>query len=288
MEFQTTIQAPVALEGRGVHSGLECRLTILPAEADYGVRFARTDLPGVPEIPASLDALGEDSGTRQTILRSPDNPQAFVSTIEHVLAVLHALAIDNARIEMTGPEAPIWDGSARELAVRANESGVRVLDGSRRRVFAVRRPLFFEPEDGNGVQYSLWPSRSLTITYFLEYDHPLIGAQAATFRIDPETFVAEIAPARTFCTFEEVEYLRSRGLIQGGEADNAIVIGRDRILNTELLWPNELARHKLLDLLGDLFLLGGPVRGHVVAWRAGHRSNARLLDFLRKELSHND
>lgn len=284
-EVQTTLAAPVSLAGRGIHTGVDCRLTVLPAGPDHGIRFARVDLEGRPEIPADIAAAAQEGVERQTILHATDRPEATVCTVEHLLAALLAQGIDNARIEMDAAEAPIGDGSAAEIAGALARAGVRDLDGTTRHPFCVTRPVSFAPEEVRGVEYTAWPSEHLILTYFLQYDHPVIGTRVATFVITPETFQTELAPARTFCTIEEVEFLRSKGLIRGGDVGNAIVVGRDRILNTELRWENELARHKLLDFLGDLSLLGAPARGHFLSHRGGHFSNARFVQYLRKEFA---
>jgi len=284
-EWQTTVARPATLSGRGIHSGIECELRLAPAPADHGVRFVRVDLPGAPEIPANLRAISREPFSRQTILRAPDDDGVGVRTVEHVLAALHGMAVDNVRVKMTGPEPPIGDGSAAEVVRELLREGTRSIQGAPRRPFTIDRPVSFTPEGSPLVRYSAWPSEFLTVTYFLEYDHPFIGSQAATFRALPETFAREIAPARTFCTVEEVDSLREKGLIRGGSVDNAIVVGRDGAINTELLWRDEFARHKILDLIGDLFLLGSPVRGHIVAYRGGHAEHAQFIQRLGKEFA---
>ena len=282
-DYQKTLARPLSLSGHGVHSGRECAVTLVPAPVDYGVRFIRADLPGTPEIPVCPSSISEEPFLRQTILCHPQDKSVSVGTVEHILAVLHGLGIDNARVEMTGPEAPIWDGGVGELARKAAEGGIDEQRDAVKKVFRVRRPVSFAPEDTPGVEYTAWPSETLTVTYFLEYNHPVIGSQAASFRVEPDVFTAEIAPARTFCTSDEVEHLRSKGLIKGGQTGNAIVVGDKGILNTRLLWPDEMARHKLLDLVGDLLLIGAPVRGHILAYRGGHHANAQFIRFLGKE-----
>ncbi|NQU45268.1 UDP-3-O-[3-hydroxymyristoyl] N-acetylglucosamine deacetylase [bacterium] len=281
--YQTTLAHPLSLSGRGVHSGQACTVRLVPVEADYGVRFARVDLPGSPEIPALLSSVTEGPLFRQTLLRSPDDPSVTVATIEHILAVLHGMGVDNARVEMNAAEAPIWDGSAGELTRMISETGLEVHSGVSRRSVSIEDVVAFRPADARNVEYTAWPSEFLTLTYFLEYDHPAIGSQAVTFRVEPQTFAAEIACARTFCTEEEIEFLLTKGLIRGGEFDNAIVVGEAGVLNTELRWADEMARHKVLDLMGDLFLLGGPVRGHICSYRGGHHTNAQFMRYLRKE-----
>ncbi|MFP4579913.1 MAG: UDP-3-O-acyl-N-acetylglucosamine deacetylase [Candidatus Sumerlaeia bacterium] len=281
---QTTIAKKIEFSGKGIHSGIECHICIQPEEADAGIYFVRSDLPGQPAIPASIQSLTEEPLLRQTVLQSPDNESASVQTVEHILACLHAYGIDNARIEMTSGEAPILNGSAAELArMLAECGGARELAGTERRLFEITRPVAFQPGESDSIEFAAWPSRHLIVTYFLEYEHPVIGSQAVSFRIGPDVFREAIAPARTFCTSEEVEFLRSRNLIRGGNENNAIIVGPDSILNTELLWPDELARHKLLDLLGDLLLVGAPLRGHILSYRGGHHANAMFIKHLRKE-----
>ena len=285
---QTTLNGSVSFHGKGLHGGRECHTTLSPAPADFGIRFFRLDLTGAHEIPARMEVLSTEQNSRQTVLCAPEDPSATVQTVEHVLAVLHGLGIDNARVEMNELETAILDGSAGEIALRVAQCGVRKIEGHSPRFFHISRPAAFQPAAFPKVQYSVWPSDFLTVTYFLEYDHPFIGSQSATFRIDPEIFLNEIAPARTFCLYEEIEPLIAAGLIKGGEVDNAIVVGPEGPMNTQLLWDNELARHKLLDLIGDLYLLGSRVKGHIVSYRGGHSSNHQLIQYLRKEFPDND
>jgi UDP-3-O-acyl N-acetylglucosamine deacetylase len=281
--LQTTLATPITLGGRGIHSGMDCDIAIHPAEADSGVVFVRVDLEGAPVIPARIENVTQETMLRQTVLHCPEKPQVTVRTVEHILASLHGMGVDNARVEMSAAEPPIWDGSAKPLADKIAETGTREIPGAFRRCFRIDRPVAWQPGDTSKVEFAAWPSEFLTVTYFLYYDHPVIGSRAVSFRVDPKTFQKEIAPARTFCTFEEVEFLRSKNLIQGGDENNAVIVGQEGILNTKLLWEDELARHKLLDLLGDLLLLGAPVRGHVLSFRGGHQSNAKFIQHLRKE-----
>jgi UDP-3-O-acyl N-acetylglucosamine deacetylase len=282
-QFQKTLAQTISFSGRGVHSGEECVVTLLPAPVDHGVRFIRTDLPGAPEIPADVSAIPNGELEFRTVLCRAGDRSVSVQTVEHILAVLHGFGVNNARIEMTGPEVPIRDGSAGELARMAAECGVLQQETAARDSVTIGRPVSFVPSGMSGVEYTAWPSETLTLTFFLEHPHPHIGSQAASFELEPDAFTREIAPARTFCTDAEVQFLRSKGFIKGGEADNAIVVGDKGVLNTHLRWANEMARHKLLDLLGDLFLIGAPVRGHICAYRGGHNANAQFVRFLRKE-----
>lgn len=280
---QNTIASPISFEGKGIHSGASCNLKICPAGPGTGIRFIRRDLPASPEIPARMDCVSPQRTTRQTVLRAKSDPSASVQTVEHFLATLHALKVDNARIEMTGPEPPIFDGSAQAITAEVLRTGIQPLENSSAPFFRIERPVSLAIPTSE-VSYSAWPSEELKITYFLDYaKHPFIGAQTASFTITPEIYAKEIAPARTFALYEEIEPLIAAGLIKGGEIDNAIVIGRQGPLNTKLLWENELARHKLLDFLGDLFLLGSRVLGHLVSHKGGHAANHLFLQHLRKE-----
>ncbi len=281
---QATIETPFSYSGTGVHSGRECHISFVPAEPGRGVVFIRKDLTGGPEIPVCADSIHPAGAGRQTTLVSPESPGAMVQTIEHILAALMALRIDNVEISMDNAEAPIDDGSAENITRRLIKAGRVEQQGSVCNFLRPDRAFSMGSNDSSAPAFTIWPSNTLTISYFLEYDHPLIGRQAVSYEITPEVFEREIAPARTFCLKEEVDYLLSQGLIKGGSIDNAIVVGRDKIVNTELKWPDEMARHKLLDLIGDLALLGRPLCGHVVSHRGGHAANAEFVHYLRKEL----
>ena len=285
MTPQTTLRAPATLEGHGIHSGETCRIVLNPAPAGSGIRFRRTDLKGAPDIPAQPESLGPMTMLRQTVLQHPDAPEVSVKTVEHVLAALGGLGVDNALVEMSAAEAPIWDGSALTVAQAIEKAGVEPLEGTKRPYLRIAEPMAYFPEGADGVEYTAWPSERLTLTYFLQYDHPAIGSQAVDITVRPGDFLRDLAGARTFCMIEEVEYLRSQGLIKGGNIDNAVVYGPEGPLNTELHWDNEPARHKALDLLGDLMLLGAPVQGHILASKGGHQTNAQFVRHLRKELS---
>jgi UDP-3-O-acyl N-acetylglucosamine deacetylase len=270
------LASPVQFEGTGVHSGVVAKLRLLPAPAGSGIRFRRTDLPGSPDIPADLDHVAHGDLLRRTTLAAGD---ATVCTVEHVLASLHAHSVFDALVEIDAPEAPFLDGSALPFAEQLG--GAVSADGpGAREPLVVTRPAAFTMGD---AEFAAMPSEQLRLTFFFTSDNPLVGSQSATVDITPESFAREIAPARTFCFFHEIEELRRRGLIKGGNLGSSLVIGRKSILNTDLRFPDEPVRHKLLDLLGDLALLARPLRGHFLAWRSGHRSNVAFASHLRKE-----
>ena len=272
---QTTIKRPCEFKrGLALHSGVEVALRCLPAPAGYGVRFVRIDLPGEPEIPAHLDYLDAANLDRQTSLV---NNGARVGTVEHLLASCLGLGIDNLRVELDGPELPLYDGSALLLATQLNGAGIRELNEPREAI-RISEPFVYQD---NSAQITALPCNDLELTFFAHFAHPAIGTQTFNLFIEPKAFLSELAPARTFCTAEDVEVLRAQGLIRGGTPDCAIVFDKHGPQNTKLRFKNEAARHKTLDLLGDLFLLGRPLRGLIMASRSGHRIHA---DFLREFL----
>jgi UDP-3-O-[3-hydroxymyristoyl] N-acetylglucosamine deacetylase len=272
MDLQRTLRRPTYCAGIGLHSGNKVTLSLRPAPADYGIRFRRTDLGGL-EIPATIDNL---AGIQYATGLSRDH--ASVETVEHLLAVLVSLGIDNAVIELNHPEVPIMDGSASPFVYLVTEAGVRTLP-ARRRYLKVLRPVSLARGD---KRIALYPSDHLKLTYSISFDHPLLRHQARTLRITEETFVEQIAPARTFGFLKEVEMLRQNGLALGGSLENAVVLGETGVLNNQLRFEDEFVRHKMLDALGDLALVGFPIVGHVVAHRAGHGLHtafaARLLE----------
>ena len=243
-----------------MHSGNKVTLSLKPAPADYGIRFQRSDLGGL-EIPATVTHLGgiqyQTGLTREAV---------SVETVEHLLAALTALGIDNAIVELNHPEVPIMDGSAAPFVyLILNEAGVKKL-AAPRRYLKVLRPVSLTHGD---KRIALYPSDHFKVTYSISFDHPLLRHQSRTMTITEETFVEDIAPARTFGFLKEVEMLRQRGLALGGSLDNAIVLGETGVLNA-LRFEDEFVRHKVLDVIGDLSLVGYPVIGHLVAHRGGH------------------
>ena len=272
MSAQRTLRRSVSCTGIGLHSGNKVTLSLKPAAADSGIRFQRADLGGL-EIPAVVTHLGgiqyQTGLTREAV---------SVETVEHLLAALTALGIDNAIVELNSPEVPIMDGSAAPFVYLVNEAGVKRLQAPRR-YLKVLRPISLTQGD---KRIALYPSDHFKVTYSISFDHPLLRHQSRTMRVTEESFVEEIAPARTFGFLKEVEMLRQRGLALGGSLDNAIVLGETGVLNNALRFEDEFVRHKILDVIGDLSLVGHPVVGHLVAHRGGHALHtafaARILD----------
>jgi len=277
---QRTIAREVSVEGVGLHTGERGRVTFRPAAAGAGVRFIRADLPGKPEVPVRPEnAWFDPRAGRRTILQQ-DGIQ--IHTMEHLLAAVAGLGIDNLTIETSAMEVPEpADGSAAPFAQVLCEAGFVEQERARRHI-KVTRPVSWSE---NGVSLTAVPYHGFRITFVIDYDHPLIGRQSVTFDIDDETFRKEIAPARTFVLERDLEALRSAGWIKGGRIESAVVVGEKGIRNPEpLRFPDEFARHKVLDLLGDLSLLGGPLLGHVTAIKAGHQSHVAFVKHLKATL----
>jgi UDP-3-O-[3-hydroxymyristoyl] N-acetylglucosamine deacetylase len=260
MNQQRTIRRSTSCAGIGLHSGGKVTLSLKPAPAGFGIRFRRSDLGGF-EVPATVGHVGGidyATGLARDAVR--------VDTVEHLLAALVSLGIDNVVVELNSPEVPIMDGSAAPFIFLIQEAGVKTLAAPRRYI-KVLRPISLSQGD---KRMALYPSDHFKVTYSIAYDHPLLRQQERTLRVNEAVFVDEIAPARTFTFLKEVEQLRQRGLALGGSLENAIVIGETGILNNALRFADEFVRHKILDAIGDLALLGHPVVGHLVAHRGGH------------------
>ncbi len=260
MNAQRTLRRAISCTGIGLHSGNKVTLALKPAPADFGIRFRRTDLGGI-EIPATVQHL---AGINYATGLSRD--AGSVETVEHLLAALASLGVDNAIVELTHPEVPIMDGSAAPWVYLVNEAGLKRL-AAPRRYLKVLRPISLTRGD---KRIAIYPSEHFKVTYSIAFDHPLLRHQSRTMRINEESFVEEIAPARTFGFLKEVEMLRQQGLALGGSLENAIVIGDTGVLNNALRFDDEFVRHKILDVIGDLALIGRPLIGHVVAHRGGH------------------
>jgi len=260
MNAQRTLRRSISCTGIGLHSGHKVSLTLKPAPADFGIRFRRTDLGGA-EIAATAENVA--SIHYATGLA---RDAATVETVEHLLAALVSLGVDNVVIELNTPEVPIMDGSAAPFVYLIQEAGVKRL-GTPRQYLKVLRPMALSHGD---KRIALYPSDHFKVTYSISFDHPLLRHQERTMRISENAFVEEIAPARTFGFLKEVEMLRQRGLTLGGSLENAIVIGDTGVLNNGLRFEDEFVRHKILDVIGDLALVGHRIVGHVVAHRGGH------------------
>ncbi len=271
-----TIAAPASVQGVGLHLGVSCTLTFRPAPSGSGVVFRRTDLPGAPWIKAHVDAAVLTE--RRTQLGT--DPVA-VHTVEHVLAAVGALEIDDLVIELDGPEPPIVDGSALPFLEALRKAGIAHNHGSVQ-YLRLTEPVRFQ----DGVaEYEAYPADHLDLDVMIEFPHPVIGRQEGRYRISADHFAKDLAPARTFGFMHEVEALRRMGLIKGASTDNAVVLGDSGVIGTTLRWPDEFVRHKALDCMGDLTLAGARVRARIVARRPSHRGTVQLVRAMRASLT---
>ena len=275
MTIQRTLRRSVKCTGIGLHSGRKVTLRLKPAPADHGIRFKRLDLDGL-EVPATAEQI---AGISYATGLAQD--AASVGTVEHLLAALIGMGVDNVSVELDQAEVPIMDGSAASFVYLVHEAGRKTLKAPRR-FLKILRPIALS---NGSKRIAVYPSDHFKVTYSISFDHPLLRHQSRTQRVTEETFVEEIAPARTFGFLKEVEQLRKKGLALGGSLDNAIVLGETGFLNNTLRFEDEFVRHKILDVIGDLALVGHPIIGHVVAHRGGHALHA---GFARKILDEQD
>jgi UDP-3-O-[3-hydroxymyristoyl] N-acetylglucosamine deacetylase len=273
MDAQRTLKRPVSCIGIGLHSGNRVNLSLKPAAADTGIRFRRTDL-GDHEVPATVRHL---AGIQLATGLARD--KVSVETVEHLMAALVSMKIDNALIELNSPEVPIMDGSAAPFVFLIQEAGVKRL-AAPRKFLKIVRPIALSRGD---KRIALYPSDHFKVTYSISYDHPLLRHQSRTLHITEESFIEEVAPARTFTFLKDVELHRQNGLALGGSLENAIVLGETGVLNHALRFKDEFVRHKILDAIGDLALVGYSVIGHLVAHRAGHALHTEFAAKILEE-----
>ncbi|HJQ20178.1 MAG TPA: bifunctional UDP-3-O-[3-hydroxymyristoyl] N-acetylglucosamine deacetylase/3-hydroxyacyl-ACP dehydratase [Gemmatimonadaceae bacterium] len=269
---RNTIATETSVEGVGLHLGVGCRLTFKPATAGRGVVFRRTDLANSPEIPATVDAAVLTD--RRTQL---GHDPVSVHTVEHVLAAVGALEVDDLVIELSGPEPPIADGSAQPFVQALRNAGI-ARNGGAVQFLTLKQPV--EVADGD-ARYAAYPADTLDLDVTIEFPHRVIGRQQGSYRLSPATFESELAGARTFGFVREVEALRAMGLIKGASTKNAVVLDDDGLVDTTLRWPDEFVRHKALDCVGDLTLAGARVRARVVAHKPSHRGTVQLVRAMR-------
>jgi UDP-3-O-[3-hydroxymyristoyl] N-acetylglucosamine deacetylase / 3-hydroxyacyl-[acyl-carrier-protein] dehydratase len=273
---QQTLNRPASFSGIGLHSGNRVNMTILPAPAGSGVRFRRVDLEGNPEIEARVENVGET--TRSTTLAKGN---LKIHTVEHVLAALAGYGIDNAVIELDTNEPPIADGSSREFCKIIQAAGI-VPQAEKREAYSPTEPI--ELETGETVM-TLFPGEGFKITC-TSADRQGRFTQFYSTEVTPKTWERELSHARTFCFYEEIEHLIKNNLIKGGSLENAVVIRDDAVLTTEpLRYPDEFVRHKMLDIVGDLSLLGRPVHGHLIAVRPSHAANCEMVRQISAQMT---
>jgi UDP-3-O-[3-hydroxymyristoyl] N-acetylglucosamine deacetylase len=275
MSHQLTIQRPVETEGIGLHTAVRCRLRLVPAPADTGIVFRRVDLDNF-EIEAHVRNVARVSYATSLMKQG-----VLLSTTEHVLAALYSCGVDNVYVEVDALELPILDGSAQPFIELLQRAGIRRLR-RRRRYIHVVKPLEFSDGDR---RIGIYPNNDFRVHCFVDYHHPACGPQQVEMTVDRESFSRELAPARTFGFTRDFAGLRAMGLIRGGALDNAIVLDDKGITNGPLRFPDEFGRHKALDLIGDLALVGRPLKARIIAHKAGHALHTQLVTRLLADRS---
>jgi UDP-3-O-[3-hydroxymyristoyl] N-acetylglucosamine deacetylase / 3-hydroxyacyl-[acyl-carrier-protein] dehydratase len=277
VEQQQTIKKEVSLSGIGIHTGRKINCVFKPAPAQSGINFVRVDLPEKPIIPAQIYSVTDFAKRpRRTSIGVNDSE---VHTVEHLLASLVGLKIDNITIEIDGEELPGLDGSALEFLRILKKAGLYAQDAPRK-FYTVREPIFIQEKDASIV---VLPSDHFRVSYTLSYDHPMMRSQFGSFALNDGVFEKQIAPARTFCTENEGKQLRQKGLGKGADYNNTLVVGDDGVIENTLRFPDEFVRHKILDLIGDFALLGMHLKGHVIAIKSGHPLNISLVQKLKRQ-----
>ena len=270
MPYQLTIQRPVEIDGVGLHTAVPSHLRFVPAPADTGIVFRRVDLDNF-EIEAHVRNVARVSYATSLMKQG-----VLLSTTEHVLAALYSCGVDNVYVELDALELPILDGSSKPYIDLLARAGTRTLRRQRRYI-RVTKPLEFSDGDR---RIGIYPADEFSVHCFVDYDHPAVGPQEVEITVDRESFSREIAPARTFGFMKDFPGLQAMGLIRGGSIENAIVLDKDSILNGPLRFPDEFGRHKALDLIGDLALVGRPLKARIVAHKAGHALHTQLVTRL--------
>jgi len=269
MYLQRTLRDEIECKSTGLHSGRKVSMKIRPADVDEGIVFIRTDLTGNHRIKAEIGNVCDT-----TLATTIGNNGSAVSTIEHLMSAFSGMGIDNAIVEVNAPEVPIMDGSALPFVRMLKTVGTRI-QGKRKKLLVINEAI--SVEDGVGAAMLL-PASEFKITYKIDFDHPAIGQQTYHMTFSDANYEEEICSARTFGFLKDVEYLQARGLALGGSLKNAVVLNDKKIINKEgLRCPNEFVKHKILDAIGDLSLLGMPIIGHFIANKSGHRLNNQLL-----------
>ncbi|MDD5259216.1 MAG: UDP-3-O-acyl-N-acetylglucosamine deacetylase [bacterium] len=272
MEKQKTLKEPVSFSGVGLHTGSTTTITFKPAPVNTGIKFIRVDQPNSGEIAADIKNLIDvKRGTNIGL------GNVKVHTVEHILSALAGLGIDNIYIEINANEPPVGDGSALPFIQTLQKTSM-VEQEAPRNYYELKEPVYYIHENTSIIAL---PADDFKVSLTMVYNHPLVKSQHASFTITPETFIKELAPARTFCFDFEIETLKKQGLAKGGNLTNAVVIGEKDIHN-ELRFPDEFVRHKILDLIGDFYLLGQPLKAHIIAVKCGHPSNVAFVQKLRE------
>jgi len=274
LRFETTVQRPVEACGVGLHSGVPVRSRIQPAPPSTGIVFIRTDLDGFG-IPASWRHVQKVSYATRLMRQG-----VLISTTEHLLSVFYSMSVDNAFVEIDNLEVPILDGSGKPFVELIRAAGIKHYR-KRRRYLRIRKPVSVE---GGGKRITILPSNRFLLTCDIFYDHPMVGRQVLEMEVTPERYAAEVAPARTFGFEYDLDQMRNMGLIRGASLENAVCFNHKGILNPGgLRFVDECCRHKALDLIGDLALIGKPLLGHVIAEKAGHAMHFALVSRIMSD-----
>lgn len=277
MERQRTIRRELSLDGIGLHTASKVNITFKPAPPDSGINFIRVDLPNRPIIKAAADYLVSSVHSPRRTSIGQDGVE--IQTIEHLMAALSGSGIDNIYIELDNNEVPGLDGSSLNFLEVLNKVGTQEQEKERNYYF-IKEPIFVEED--NAVLVAL-PSAQFKISYILNYNHPMLKMGFLELNLSSETFKSEIAGARTFCLENEVTELQEQGLGRGANYENTLVLGKKGVIKNKLRYPDEFIRHKILDLMGDLYLAGGPIKGHIIALRSGHSLNLKLVKKINRQ-----
>jgi UDP-3-O-[3-hydroxymyristoyl] N-acetylglucosamine deacetylase len=276
LQFESTVQRPVEASGVGLHSGVPVRIRILPAPPSTGIVFVRTDLDGFT-IPASWRYVQKVSYATSLMRQG-----VLISTTEHMLSTFYSMGIDNAYIEIDNLEVPILDGSGKPFVELIQQAGIKQ-SRKHRKFLRILRPVSVE---GNGKRITILPADRFLLTCEVFFDHPLVGKQALELEVTPRNYAMELSPARTFGFEYELAQMKNMGLIRGASLENAVCFDRTSVLNPGgLRFPDECCRHKALDLIGDLALIGRPLLGHVIAEKAGHAMHFALVSKIMSDPS---
>jgi len=270
MDKQKTIEREISLKGIGLHTAKKVSLTFKPADIDTGINFIRTDLPDRPVIKAAIDSLLSQSRSPRRTSIGLDHIE--IQTIEHLMAALAGLCIDNIYIEIDNEEVPGLDGSSLNFLETLSKAGIKEQEKSRR-YYLIKEPIFVEEEDAAIIAV---PAQEFKISYTLSYNHPLLKAQFLEINFKEGVFKNELAPSRTFCLESEARELQQQGLGRGANYENTLVVGGKGVIKNRLRYQDEFIRHKILDLLGDLYILGEPLSAHIIALKSGHSLNLKL------------
>lgn len=279
MNRQRTIKKEIVLEGKGLHTANQAKIKFKPAAVNSGINFIRVDLDGCPRIRAEWENVLEESFTMRRT--SIGNGKYRIHTVEHIMAAICGLGIDNLDIEISNNEVPGFDGSAKIIAEALSKSGIEEQD-SVRNYFLLREPVF--AEEGNSSIIAI-PSQGFRVSYTLNYEgQPLLKSGYFDYKSNSDFFLKEVASARTFCLEEEAGDLQGKGLGAGASYENTLVVGKKGVVNNKLRYEDEFVRHKVLDLIGDIYLLGCPLKAHIIAIKSGHGLNLKLLRKIKQQM----